>query len=169
MHEIVTALLWFCAIGCAVMGGVYFAFSTFVMAALGRIDHPAGIAAMKAINTDILKSLFMPLFFGTSAASLALVALAILNWGAEGTGPMFAGGVIYFVGMFVVTVVFNVPLNEALDAADPMHSSSWSDWKRYVSNWTMWNHVRTAASIAATTLFIFALTAWTVHSAYPIF
>lgn len=164
MQTIATALLWFCAIGCAVMGGVYFAFSSFIMAALGRIDHSAGIAAMNAINRDILKSLFMPLFFGTSVASLALVALALLHWGTDGTGPMFAGGVVYVVGMFIVTVVFNVPLNDALAAVDPTNSSSGVVWKRYVSDWAIWNHVRTAASIAASALFIFALTAWNTRS-----
>ncbi|WP_409559872.1 DUF1772 domain-containing protein [Hyphomicrobium sp. MC8b] len=164
MHTIVTALLWFSAVGCAVMGGVYFAFSAFIMVALGRIDQAAAIAAMNAINTDILKSLFMPLFFGTSVASLALAVLALWHWGNEGAAPMFAGGVIYVVGMFIVTIVFNVPLNDALATADPMTASSGGVWKRYVSDWTIWNHVRTAASIAASTLFIFALMALNARS-----
>ena len=32
---------------------------------------------------------------------------------------MIAGGLLYVVGMFVVTMVFNVPLNNALAAVDP--------------------------------------------------
>ena len=32
---------------------------------------------------------------------------------------MVAGGALYVLGMFVVTVIFNVPLNDALAAADP--------------------------------------------------
>ena len=63
-----TGLLWFSALGCGVMAGVYFAFSTFIMTSLDRLDQTAGIAAMNAINVDIVRSLFMPLFLGTTVA-----------------------------------------------------------------------------------------------------
>lgn len=164
MSILVTGLLWFSAVGCGLMAGVYFAFSAFVMMALGRIDHTSGIAAMNAINSDILKSLFMPLFFGTSLAGLALAALALIYWGQAGTSTMFAGGVIYVVGMFIVTVVFNVPLNDALAAAAPSNAASGPIWKSYLSEWTMWNHVRTIASGGASALFIAALMSWNSSS-----
>jgi uncharacterized membrane protein len=50
MQTLVTGLLWISAIGCGLLAGLYFAFSTFVMTALGRIDQAAGIAAMNSIN-----------------------------------------------------------------------------------------------------------------------
>ena len=63
------------ALGCGLMAGVYFAFSTFIMTALGRLDQAASIAAMNAINVDIVRSLFMPLFLGTTVAGAALVVM----------------------------------------------------------------------------------------------
>ena len=36
---VIPGLLWFCAIGCGLLGGLYFAFSTFIMTSLGRIGH----------------------------------------------------------------------------------------------------------------------------------
>jgi len=164
MHALVSVLLWFSAIGCGVMAGVYFAFSTFVMTALGRIDQTAGVAAMNAINTDILKSLFMPLFFATSLTSLVLGCVALIYWGQQGAIAMLAGGALYVVGMFVVTVVFNVPLNDALAASDPASPATVAVWKRYLAEWTMWNHVRTVASAVASGLFIAALTSWNSNS-----
>jgi len=74
---------------------------------------------MNAINVDIVRSLFMPLFLGGTLAAAALAVMAILRWGEPGAMVMLAGGVLYVVGMFVVTMVFNVPLNDALAAADP--------------------------------------------------
>ena len=74
-----TGLLWFSAIGCGLMAGIYFAFSTFIMAALGRLDQAAGIAVMNAINVDIVRSLFMPLFLGTTVAGAALVVMGTLR------------------------------------------------------------------------------------------
>src|SRR5262245_39879175 len=62
----ISGLLWFCAIGCGLLAGVYFAFSTFIMSALGRIQQTHGISAMNSISSTILGSLFMPFFFGTT-------------------------------------------------------------------------------------------------------
>ena len=101
------------------MAGVYFAFSTFVMTSLGRIAPQAGVAAMNAINVDIVRSPFMPLFLVTTLMALALVVLALFDREQPGAMLAVAGGVLYVVGMFAVTMAVNVPLNDALAAADP--------------------------------------------------
>ncbi|MGY3607946.1 MULTISPECIES: anthrone oxygenase family protein [unclassified Bradyrhizobium] len=160
MGEIVVPiLLWFAAIGCGLLAGLYFAFSTFVMRALGRIERASAIAAMNAINVDIVRSPFMPLFLGTTLVSAILAALAVFRLGEPGAAAMLAGGVLYVVGMFVVTMIFNVPLNNALAAADPASTEAASLWMRYLKEWTFWNHVRTIASTAACALFIAAIAA----------
>lgn len=160
MRQVLTSgLLWFSAVGCGLMAGVYFAFSTFVMTALGRLDQAAGIAAMNAINVDIVRSLFMPLFLGTTAAGAALVVMGALRLGEPGAVSMIAGGGLYVVGMFVVTVVFNVPLNDALAAVQPSSPEAGAIWAAYLKDWVLWNHVRTVASAVASGLFIVALAA----------
>jgi uncharacterized membrane protein len=156
---IVPGLLWFSAIGCGMLAGVYFAFSAFVMTALGRIDQAAGLSAMNAINTVIVQSWFMPLFLGTTLTSLALTGLGIFRWGDPGAAAMLAGGLVYVVGMFVVTAVFNVPLNNALAAAEPGSSAGALLWSRFLNDWTLWNHVRSVASTGALALFIMAIAA----------
>jgi uncharacterized membrane protein len=156
---IVPGLLWFCAIGCGLLGGLYFAFSTFIMTSLGRIGQVAGISAMNAINVDIVRSLFMPFFFATTVASAVLAGLAIFRWGEPGALVMLAGGIIYLLGMFVVTMVFNVPLNNALAAVNPSSVEATSLWARYLKDWTFWNHVRTIACVAASAFFIAAIAA----------
>jgi len=159
MTQLVTSsLLWFCALGCGLIAGVYFAFSAFVMTALGRIDQAQGICAMNGINSTILRSLFMPLFFGTTLASLVLAAVALFRWGRPGATAMLAGGLIYVAGMFLCTIFFNVPLNNALAVVEPASVEAASVWGRYRDRWTVWNHVRTIASTAACALYIAALT-----------
>ncbi|WP_010091546.1 DUF1772 domain-containing protein [Burkholderia ubonensis] len=160
MRALVTlVLLWFSAIGCGLMAGVYFAFSTFVMTSLGRLAPAAGVAAMNAINVDIVRSLFMPVFLGTTLASLALAILALLHRGEPGAIWIVAGGAVYVLGMFGVTMVFNVPLNDALSATDASSAEGAAFWARYLRDWTVWNHARTVASAAACGLFIAALAA----------
>lgn len=107
---------------------------------------------MNSINAVILRSLFMPVFFGTTLASLALAGIGAMRWGETGAITMALGGVIYVIGMFVVTMAFNVPLNEALARAPTPEV-----WARYLRVWTSWNHVRALASLVATILFTCAL------------
>ena len=159
IQSIITGLLWFSAVGCGLLAGVYFAFSTFVMTALGRIGQAPGIMAMNAINTVIVQSLFMPFFLGTTLASLTLAIVAIFRWGEPGATAMAAGGVLYVLGMFAVTMIFNVPLNDALAAVDPASTEATRIWARYLNDWTLWNHVRTILSTAASVLFMAAIAA----------
>jgi uncharacterized membrane protein len=159
MQTLVTGLLWISAIGCGLLAGLYFAFSTFVMTALGRIDQAAGIAAMNSINKVIVQSLFLPVFMGSTATCLLLAVLGLFRWNEPGAALIIAGGLLYVVGMFVVTVVFNVPLNNALMAANPASPEGQALWTRYLADWTWWNHVRTIASTLAFALFIGAIAA----------
>lgn len=154
---LVPGLLWFSITGCGLLAGVYFAFSAFVMTALGRIDQGAGIAAFNSVNAVIARSLFMPIFLGSTLSAAALTVLACFRWGEPGAAAMFAGGLIYVVGMFVVTMVFNVPLNDALAAVVPGSAQTAEFWSRFLRDWTFWNHVRTVASTAALMLFVIAL------------
>jgi uncharacterized membrane protein len=156
---LVSVLLWFSAIGCGLLAGLYFAFSTFIMTALGRIGQTQGIAAMNAINVAIVRSLFLPVFFGTTLAGAVLAVIAVLAWGEPGALASLAGGLLYVVGMFIVTMAFNVPLNNALAAVDPSSNEAPALWARYQKNWTRWNHLRTIASTAACALFIAAIAA----------
>ncbi len=157
MSTIVSALLWLLAIGTGLMAGVYFAFSTFVMTALGSVPQAAGIAAMQSIDRVIYQSLFMPLFLGTTLASVLLVVLALLRWAEAGSGLMVAAGVVYVVGMFACTMFFNVPLNTSLASVEPSSAESAAVWARYLREWTLWNHVRTVASAASAALYIAAI------------
>lgn len=156
-HAITFALLWFAAIGCGLLAGLYFSFSAFINSALGRIETLAGIAAMNSINVVIVRSPFMPLFLGSSLAALILAGIALFQWHQPGSVAIFAGGVIYVVGMFVCTMVLNVPLNNALLAVDPASANGADVWARFLREWTFWNHVRTIASTVAMVLFIYAI------------
>ena len=157
MGVLVTGLLWLSVVGCGLLAGLYFAFSAFIMNALSRIDQSAGIAAMNAINRVIVQSLFLPVFLGSMLTCLALAILAPFRWDEPGAAMWLAGGVLYIVGMFVVTFVFNVPLNNALAAVQPASSDAGTLWARYLTDWTWWNHVRTIASTLAFVLFIAAI------------
>ncbi len=64
-------------IGAGTIGGVFFAFSSFVMKALTELPASQGIAAMQRINVVVLNPLFLGVFIGTAVLALACVVLSI--------------------------------------------------------------------------------------------
>ncbi len=142
------------AMGSGLMGGFFYAFSGTVMAALGRIPPSNAILAMQVVNVVVLRPLFLVLFLGTAATSLLLVALAPM-----GSASAFAaaGGIVYLGGVLLVTVVVNVPMNEALAAVVPDGPVGPSAWAGYLRRWTIWNHVRALSGTGAFGLFLAAI------------
>lgn len=153
-----TPLLVATAIGAALVAGIFYAFSTFVMAALGRLAPGAGIAAMQSINIVVVNPLFFLAFFGAGALCLATLGVALVTDAEVSVGLVLAGSVLYLVGCLGVTVAGNVPLNERLARVDPDDPASESAWRRYLHRWSLFNHIRTAASLAAAVLFAVAAT-----------
>ena len=62
------------ALGCGLCAGVFFAFSAFVMPALGRLPAGQGIAAMQSINKLAVTPAFMTALFGSALACAGLAA-----------------------------------------------------------------------------------------------
>lgn len=145
------------ALGCGLMAGVFFIFSNTVMSALARLQPPQGIAAMQSINRTILNPLFFVAFLGTAATSILLAISLLWRWQQPGAVYILAGSLLYLVGAILVTIVCNVPMNEALETVEPESVESANLWTRYLTNWTAWNHVRTIASFLGAVSFILAL------------
>src|SRR3569832_1916047 len=157
MMKLVPILTFIAAIGAGVVGGVFFAFSDFVMAALARLPVPSGIAAMNSINVTVITPTFMTALFGTGLICLVLIAAVLFGWSQSGSYWLLASAVNYVVGNPIVTMVFNVPLNDALAAVDPASANGAAVWANHLNQWVMWNHVRTVTAIVAMACFIMAL------------
>ena len=153
------------AVGCGLAAGVFFAFSTFVMPALKRVTPSGGVEAMQSINRVALTPPFMIALFGTALVALGLIVWSVVSSDDRPTALIVAGGGLYLVGTIGVTIAGNVPLNDRLERAGSRNrleragsaqatSAGWHDW---VGRWNAWNHVRTAAALAAAALLTVAL------------
>jgi uncharacterized membrane protein len=157
MESLIFLLTFLAALGSGVMAGLFFAFSAFIMRAFGRLPWASGIAAMQSINVTILNPVFFAVFLGTPAACVLLAIAAVVRWPEPGSLYLLVGSLLHLVGSFVVTVAFNVPLNNRLAAVSADSLEGATVWTAYLSIWTAWNHVRTLACLAATASFIMAL------------
>jgi uncharacterized membrane protein len=114
---------------------------------------------MQSINITVINPWFMTVFLGTSVVCLVLIVSSLLRWQQPGTAFLLVSAMFYLIGCFGVTIMFNVPLNDALAVANPNSAEGANLWARYLTNWTFWNHVRAIAAFIAATLFTMALNA----------
>ena len=140
------------ALGSALVGGVFYAFSAFVMAGLKRLPAADGMAAMQSINVTAVQPGLMIPFFGTMIASIAVAITAIADWNSTTSFWLLAGAASYVLGAFAMTAAYHVPRNNALAATRTEASNAGQVWARYLDEWTRGNHVRTLAALAAAAL-----------------
>ena len=157
IDDLLFTLTLITALGCGLVAGMLFVFSSSVMKALDRLPPAQGIAAMQSINVVVINPWFMGAFFGTAAACVLVLVFSLLRWNEAEAVYLLSGGLVYLIGTILVTMAFNVPRNDALAAVDPQSADGANLWAGYVPSWTAWNHLRTATALAAAVLLILAL------------
>lgn len=133
-------------VGCAGVAGVFFAFSGFIMPALGRLPAAQGVTTMQAINVTAVQPPLMIAMFGTAVVCLGIAAEAVLAWGTPGAALRLLAALLYLLGVVGVTMACNVPRNNAVAALDAQSIQAASYWPTFLREWTTWNSVRTVAS-----------------------
>lgn len=143
---------FFIYMGCAaalitgIIAGVFLAFSDFVMRSLGAVPAVTGLHAMQLINRKVYRSLFMVLLLGMAPVSAAIAVYSYFNLTGPAATWFVSGGLIYVIGVFMVTMAGNVPMNKRLDLMNRDAGYATEYWLEYLVGWTRWNHLRTIAS-----------------------
>ena len=138
------------ALAAAMVAGVFLSFSDFVMRGLARAAPAGGMESMQQLNRTVYRSVFLTTFM------LMVPAICALALARAFDGLVLAAAAVYLVGVFGVTAGANVPMNRRLDVVDPHSDEGARYWRQYVRDWTRWNHVRTAASMAVAILLVMA-------------
>jgi uncharacterized membrane protein len=144
------------AVGAGLSAGVFLAFSTFVMRALGRLPAAQGLSAMQAINRAAPTPLFMLALFGTAVVCVVLAVWAVTDLSEPVAVYVLIGSAVFLAGI-VLTIAYHVPRNDALALVDPNGSGATDTWERYRGAWTAWNHVRTLTCLGGSVAFTIAL------------
>jgi uncharacterized membrane protein len=144
------------AVGAGLAGGVFYAFSTFVMQGLGRAPARAGLVAMQGINETAPRPPLLLAMFGTSLAALGL-GVAALGSLDEAEGVLRLVAAVLCLVPVLTTIAWHVPRNDALAALDADAPDAPAAWERFRRTWTAVNHVRTVAYLAAAVLLTIAV------------
>lgn len=148
-------------LGSGIVAGVFLSFSSFMVRTLRELAPAEGMRVMQSVNRTIVRSPFVLAFISTALLAATLVIFTAVTASAE-TLWIIAAAVTYIVGAVVVTGVFNVPRNNALDGADPSSAAGQALWQEYLRVWVRYNHVRTIAACASTVFFALALATRTI-------
>jgi uncharacterized membrane protein len=114
------------------LAGVFFAYAVSVMPALRSMDDQTFVTVMNRINVVIVNPLFLLVFLGAPA-----LAVVLLAWDRS---PWAIAAAVLAVVTLLVTIVFNIPLNNALAAG--------GDREAFETPWVLWNVVRTLTGTA---------------------
>lgn len=128
--------------------GFFYAWVCSTMWGLDATDPRVAITAMQAMNASVRNPVFLMAFFLTPFI-LVITGIIAVRLGKSNSGPMFiASATLYVAGALLVTVVANVPINEALaQVAVPIDNRAAAKiWQDYSGPWQFWNTLRTLVS-----------------------
>jgi uncharacterized membrane protein len=152
-----TLVLLLSTVSTALIGGLFYAYSCSVIPGLARLSDVTFLQSMQSINRAILNPLFFISFMGT------LVLLPISVWFFKEQSMVFylllAAALLYFGGVFLVTMIGNVPLNNLLDAADlgKLDAEGLTALRnKFEPGWNLFHRIRTIASFICIALVAYA-------------
>jgi uncharacterized membrane protein len=157
MSTLVTVAVVAAIVGSALIGGIFFAFSNFIMKALAQVPSSQGVSAMQSINVTVLNRWFLGAFMGTALVCLFLAVIAIADCRMAPSPYLLGGAVAYVAGTWLVTVGGNVPLNHRLAELAPDDPASSDLWDHYLDRWTTLNSRRAGSALCAAVLFCIGL------------
>ena len=108
-------LLFTAIISSGLMSGIFFTWTNAVKPGIGKLDNITYLNAFKSMNKVILNPLFFIVFILpilTIPISTYLSFDSTKNYVFE---LLLISSIIYFTGVFLFTVLGNIPLNELLD------------------------------------------------------
>ncbi|SEH60028.1 Uncharacterized membrane protein [Mycolicibacterium rutilum] len=136
------------ALAVAAAAGMMYVFSTFAMRGLDRTGPVSALTAMRGINTEAnTNAAFLLAYFGAAVLAVVAGGFALTRLGQPGAVWVLVGAALALLAA-VITVAFNVPLNNHLEGLDLTRLSADDmarEWSAYLSTWSAWNHARTAA------------------------
>lgn len=141
------------------MAGLFYAFSFSVVLGLGKLPDAEYIRAFQHINIEIQNPVFLSCFMGI----LLLLPLSTYMHYTKPATPQFwlllAATLVYFIGVFGVTIAGNIPLNNAIDAFKLDGASAGSISAQRTAFEHKWNSLNMVRTIASTLTLLLSITA----------
>src|SRR6056297_1722600 len=91
-------LMQFAILAYALVGGVFLAFSDFIMRSLSLTRGIGGVEAMQVINREVFRWVFTALFLGMAAVSVVIAGYARVALSGPAGTLIAVAALVYFFG-----------------------------------------------------------------------
>lgn len=136
------------------VSGVFLTFSDFVMKSLAASRPSAGTEAMQIINRKVFRSIFMVLLIGMIPVSILTAIFGYFFHGGTLSALLVIAGLLYFFGVFFVSAIGNIPMNNTLEALPQGSVEAQKYWPDYLHEWVLWNHIRWIAALGVSACYM---------------
>ncbi|WP_299336308.1 DUF1772 domain-containing protein [uncultured Psychroserpens sp.] len=138
--------------------GLCFTWSNAVTPGIGRLDNLSFLKAFQAMNRAIINGKFMIVFFGP--VILLFLNTYLFRNNSISFWLFLAAAILFFVGIGLVTIFGNVPLNESLDAShlETLTEIELQDLRnKFEQPWNKWHTIRTLSSLSTFVLLVIGM------------
>ncbi|MCC9071077.1 DUF1772 domain-containing protein [Flavobacterium sp. F-65] len=135
------------------LAGIFFTWTNAVTPGIGHLDDINYLRAFQNMNRSIVNPLFLIVFLGPVLLSFVTVYLYKSNhhyilW------LLLLAAIIYLIGVFLITIMGNIPLNSLLDKTD-LTNITLEDAKSLRDQFEVkWNFLHLIRTITATLSFL---------------
>ncbi|WP_053231654.1 DUF1772 domain-containing protein [Sandaracinus amylolyticus] len=138
--------------------GLFYGYVCSVMPGLARADDRTFVTTMQEINVAILNGWFALSFGGSLVLT---IAAAVMHRSADARPvlPWIVAAAVLYALVLVITIAFNVPLNDRLAAAGPVDriADLAAVRRAFEAPWVRWNLARAIANVASFVCLVWAL------------
>lgn len=145
MERVRLTVLMAAILGTGALFGFYFTLSVSIMPGLDLTDPYVAITANQDIGRATQQSWFFVALLGTP---IVLITGIALHWKISKIRNWLVLSAMGWIAMMVVTLSFNVPLNQVLDGLTimPDQVDLAEQWAAYAVDWQRWNWLRVLTS-----------------------
>ena len=150
--KLYTTIFFIAILSTGFMSGIFFTWSNAVTPGIGKLENMTYLSSLQSMNCVILNPLFY-ISFGLPVISLLI--LTVIGYRYEdliNNRLILTATVIYFFGVFLVTLLGNIPLNKLLDQSDLASISAHNadQLRATIENkWNQFNLIRTLSSLSS--------------------
>ena len=108
----------------SLMAGLFYSYSCSVVPGLKLLTDPQYLAAMQSINKAIQNPVFFICFFGTLLLLPLSTYLKHSHYPSLTFRLLLTATILYYVGVFGVTALGNIPLNNGLEKFELVKASA---------------------------------------------
>ncbi|MCP4884656.1 MAG: DUF1772 domain-containing protein [Flavobacteriales bacterium] len=135
--------------------GLCFTWTNAVTPGIGRLDNISFLKAFQAMNRAIINGQFMIVFLGPTI--LLFINTYLFRYNSTAFWIFLVAAILFFVGVGLVTVFGNVPLNEILDKSnlEALSKDELQELRnKFEQPWNRLHMIRTLSSLISFVLLI---------------